>query len=271
MTPRPHCVLVKTSTKWAYRLGLAASAVALAAGAAAVPASASPGADISILGGYYWNADGFTGELDITSQANGNVQAVLNDSGQTEFLTGTWNQSENLLIISRPIGNGVTQTYFYTLGGSPYSPGDRMFGGYYQQTGSGAQRGTYLDSAMSSPASQNLRPAEDTSIIGKWHWNADGYTGTMNITNVTFDGDVGFFTATLTDNGATETIQGDYDPGALDSSLGFVRVLPNGAGTQQYSYWLGGTPYSGKPKVFGGSFGYQGGNIGYGTYLDSAI
>lgn len=164
--------------KWSHKLGLTASTLTLAAGVtasvlAATPASAattttkqhaavsanlpkpgvvSPKTDTDIEGDYYWNGDGFTGTLDIDYQYDGTVDAVLYDSGKTEYLYGAWSQNSNELTLTRDLvdasGNTYYQYYTYFLGGAPFDSYSAMFGGYYTTTETGTlERGSYLDSA----------------------------------------------------------------------------------------------------------------------------
>lgn len=271
--------------KWCYRVGLAVSALTLLTGVAAAPASAimpqalSSSTDTDIEGNYYWNGDGFTGNLDIYSQVNGNIKAVLTDNGQTENLTGAWTQAINELVISRPLTDGTVQTYAYFLGGSPYSVHGKMFGGSYKSANSGPgsfSRGSYLDSTLTHPASTPnvVSPNVETNIVGNYYWNGDGYVGNLNIySQQDMTGTPGNATwqiyATLTDNGQSENLHGEFF--TFTDNLVISRPLPDGSGTQTYDYWLGGSPYNTNHKMFGGYFGEAGNQTLYGTYLDSAL
>lgn len=104
--------------------------------------------DTAITGSYFWNADGYTGTLVITSENQGVVAATLYDNGWTETLSGSWDNSAQILRLTRPIWNGADNQYYtYVLGGAPNEPTPKMFGGYFTQTNTGSfQYGTYLDS-----------------------------------------------------------------------------------------------------------------------------
>jgi hypothetical protein len=147
---------------WSGKAGLVISALTLTMGLTASTASAAgPGpaaasrsvaadTDTNITGNYYWNADGWTGNLDIYSQNEGVIYALLQDNGQNEYLTGTWNEGTKTLTLTRPLPNGNgTQFYTYFLGGEVYNSYPAMFGGYFTATATGSlQIGTYLDSAL---------------------------------------------------------------------------------------------------------------------------
>jgi hypothetical protein len=107
-----------------------------------------PSTDTDIRGYYAWNGDGFRGDLNIVGEQNGIVEAILSDNGLTEYIGGNWYQGDNELTLTRPLTNGTTQSYYYFLGGGPYSSYPKMFGGFYTTTATGdLERGSYLDSA----------------------------------------------------------------------------------------------------------------------------
>ncbi|HEY4023579.1 MAG TPA: hypothetical protein VGM75_33195 [Pseudonocardiaceae bacterium] len=259
-----------------HRVGLVVSALTLVAGIAAPAASAAAhsdstpqavSTDINIEGTYYWNADGFTGTLRIARvAADGSVDAILNDSGLNEHLTGTWKPSTTTLDLQRPLPDGVTQFYEYYLGGSRYSAHPTMFGGLYTTVPPATiAHGTYLDSAMPQAASMQrpASPGADTDVEGTYYWNADGFTGALDI----YDEVNGTFAAVLNVNGQGEFLHGTRD--FAHNSIWLSRPLPDGT-VQTYEYLLGGSPYSQYPKMFGGYFRTSPGGISYGSYLDSA-
>ncbi|HEY4018558.1 MAG TPA: hypothetical protein VGM75_07720 [Pseudonocardiaceae bacterium] len=259
--------------KWSYQVGLVVSVLTLLTGITSATASASPD-DTSIVGSYYWNADGYTGTMNINSVASdGTVQATLYDYGQTENLTGTWNPAATPpLSITRPLPGGAVQTYSYYPGGSPVNSNPTMFGGEYNTSNSnGNNVGTYLDSAPPVDSVSHQAAATSSAavnIVGSYFWNADGYTGRLNINSVASDGTV---QATLYDNGQTENLTGTWYPSG--DILNIDRPLPGNA--IQYYWWsLGGLQNNSNPAMFGGAYSISDAvnpnAPWYGSYLDSA-
>ncbi|HEV3355697.1 MAG TPA: hypothetical protein VG247_02825 [Pseudonocardiaceae bacterium] len=134
--------------------GIAASSAAAAPQQhAAKPNVATPSTDTNIIGEYGWNSNGSTGELYISSQANGAVKAILYDGGKTENLVGSWYQASGTLGLSRPMPDGTWQYYLYTLGGGPLAGNvkPQMFGGYYTINTNTSPYGSYLDNGITFP------------------------------------------------------------------------------------------------------------------------
>ena len=136
-----------SASAWAAQPARSASAVEYVQAGLASPRVAAA-QDTAITGSYFWNADGYTGTLVITSQNQGVVTATLYDNGWTETLSGSWDNSAQILRLTRPIWNGADYQYYtYVLGGAPNEPTPKMFGGYFTQTNTGSfQYGAYLDS-----------------------------------------------------------------------------------------------------------------------------
>jgi hypothetical protein len=153
--------------KWSAKVGLMVSAVTLVTGLVASTASATPAHVASpnyagIVGSYFWDADGYTGELTITYvQSDGTVSATLTPAGgANEYLSGNWSPSSGQLTINRP---GASQRYWYAVGGAPRNSHPTMFGGYYYQ-GNDTQHpyGTYLNSA-GCPTPRSTRTSQHRS------------------------------------------------------------------------------------------------------------
>jgi hypothetical protein len=252
--------------KWIYRIGLAVSALTVALGV--TPAAASA-ADVNIEANYYWNADGYTGTLDVYSVASdGAVQATLSDNGQIEQLSGTWTASAGRLDITRPLAGGVVQFYSYWLGGKPYNSDPIMLAGYYTANVAGyGDRGAYLDSVWpAAPASQasHTASANNFTIETSYFWNADGETGTFDIFSLDANGNV---VGTLDHNGMLENLTGVWNPS--DGVLFLNRSIAGGQ-VQNYVYFLGGGLYNSNQAEFGGYYNVNGSQPVRGSYLDSA-
>jgi hypothetical protein len=140
------------------KAALVASALTLTTGLAASTAAAAArphptiaqNGSIGITGTYFFNANGYTGSLNIFSQSQGSVQADLRPDGSTdEFVSGTWDDNSRTLILNRRLPDGsALQVYTFWLGGSANgNPG--MFGGYFSRSDTGNVRyGAYLDTAL---------------------------------------------------------------------------------------------------------------------------
>jgi hypothetical protein len=140
--------------------------------------------------------------------------------------------------------------------------------GLAASTASAADSGPATRSQSVGPAtvSRSVIPDDDTNITGHYFWNADGWTGTLYI----YTQDEGVIYAQLNDDGKTEYLTGTWNEGTRTLTL--TRPLPNGNGTQFYTYFLGGEVYNSYPAMFGGYFTATAtGNLQIGTYLDSAF
>lgn len=112
-------------------------------------------------------------------------------------------------------------------------------------------------------AKTHTSTTQNTTIVGSYLWNADGYTGTLVIDSE----NQGAVTATLHDNGTTESLSGSWDG---DHTLRLTRPIWGGSADQYYTYFIGGAPSQPTPVMFGGYFTQTNtGAFQYGTYLDS--
>jgi hypothetical protein len=119
-------------------------------------------------------------------------------------------------------------------------------------------------------AAQSLTPhyvasnAADTNITGTYFWNGDGFTGTLDI----YGQVQGVISAELVANNGTEWISGNWNQST--NTLTLTRPLTGYV--QYYTYFLGGTPYSSYPQMFGGYYTTTAsGSLVRGTYLDTAL
>lgn len=119
------------------RLGIAVTALAVAVVGAVVvpssPAAATPGSDI--IGRYTLDANGWLGDLYIdsidsnTGRTSGRMFYYAR--GITEYVSGYWSPSANVLNLERWLPDGEEQSYVLYLG--THVAGHPVFGGYFSQ------------------------------------------------------------------------------------------------------------------------------------------
>ena len=246
----------------------------LLAGAVVAPQSADAYALSPIDGSYLFDANGWTGTLTVNRAENLDPSIVMSydELGTSEYLSGTWSPTTGTLTILRPLGNGVSQTYYLYLGN--HVPGSPVFGGYFTESDvPGMAYGAYADEfvapdtvrpsaltpsslehaagSMSKGAtvvtsqanvatkSSTLHPLTlqfPDSFIGNYTFNGNGWTGQMLIdwANCPAPADVNVDYDAI---GIWESyFTSSWNPAT--GALTFVRPLSNGI-TQTYTLYLG--------------------------------